>query len=209
MRPAARPEQLKAGYRSVEQVLHSLSAAVTQSDQYSHTPWEDLVFGMRLPLNLIRHDWAILQSLQFYRTPSVRATRKWLNVYEQGLLKTLSTLSFPSIATNKLIYVPTAATPPESTESIFVPAPHSIPVRILHDAKLPKEGEAVVEQDIVVHMHGGGFLGLSSHTMQNYTRHWAKGLKMPFFSIDYRQPPEHPFPAPPEDCLAVYKFLLT
>ena len=57
-------------------------------------------------------------------------------------------------------------------------------------------------------MHGGGFLALSSRSMQVYTRRWARELKVPVFSIDYRMPPEHRFPTAPNDCLIVYKFLI-
>lgn len=58
-------------------------------------------------------------------------------------------------------------------------------------------------------MHGGGFIALSSRMMQTMTRRWANKLKIPIFSIDYRKPPTHPFPAAPMDCLAVYKFIVS
>lgn len=61
---------------------------------------------------------------------------------------------------------------------------------------------------MLIHIHGGGFVGLSSHTSQNYTRKWSKGLNMVVFSIDYRMPPSHPFPQAPYDCLQVYKFII-
>lgn len=57
-------------------------------------------------------------------------------------------------------------------------------------------------------MHGGGFIALSSRSMQVYTRVWANKLKIPVISIDYRMPPDYPFPTAPEDCLRVYKFIL-
>jgi acetyl esterase/lipase len=57
-------------------------------------------------------------------------------------------------------------------------------------------------------MHGGGFVSLSSRMMQSMTRRWAKKLKVPIFSIDYRKPPQNPFPAATNDCLAVYRFVL-
>lgn len=60
----------------------------------------------------------------------------------------------------------------------------------------------------MVHMHGGGFIALSSRMMQTMTRRWANKLKIPIFSIDYRKPPTDPFPAAPDDCLAVYKFIV-
>ena len=57
-------------------------------------------------------------------------------------------------------------------------------------------------------MHGGGFIALSSRSSQNYTRIWADELNVPIFSVDYRMPPNHPFPHAPNDCLVVYEFLL-
>lgn len=60
---------------------------------------------------------------------------------------------------------------------------------------------------VIIHMHGGGFLALSSRSMQTYTRRWARKLKVPVFSIDYRKPPSHRFPTAPYDCLAVYSFV--
>ncbi len=63
-------------------------------------------------------------------------------------------------------------------------------------------------ETIMIHMHGGGFIALSSRMMQTMTRRWANQLKIPIFSIDYRKPPNDPFPAAPNDCLAVYKFIV-
>ena len=57
-------------------------------------------------------------------------------------------------------------------------------------------------------MHGGGFIALSSRAMQIYTRKWANELDIPIFSVDYRMPPDHPFPQAPHDCFLVYRFLL-
>lgn len=60
----------------------------------------------------------------------------------------------------------------------------------------------------IFHIHGGGFISLSSRSMQIYTRKWAKELGVPVFSVDYRMPPSHPFPAPPNDCLKAYRFIV-
>lgn len=70
-----------------------------------------------------------------------------------------------------------------------------------------KKNETKIDT-IMIHMHGGGFIALSSRMMQSMTRRWANELKIPIFSIDYRKPPEHTFPTAPNDCLRVYKFLL-
>jgi hormone-sensitive lipase len=63
-------------------------------------------------------------------------------------------------------------------------------------------------ESVIIHMHGGGFIALSSRMMQTMTRRWANKLKIPIFSIDYRKPPNNPFPAAPNDCLTVYKFIV-
>jgi len=43
-------------------------------------------------------------------------------------------------------------------------------------------------------LHGGGFISLSSDVTQDYTRKWAKALRIPVFSIDYSLAPESKFP---------------
>lgn len=44
--------------------------------------------------------------------------------------------------------------------------------------------------------------------MQSMTRKWANKLKIPIISVDYRKPPEYPFPTAVNDCLIVYKFII-
>jgi hormone-sensitive lipase len=62
-------------------------------------------------------------------------------------------------------------------------------------------------ETIIVYIHGGGFIALSSSTMQTYTRKWANELHVPIFCIDYRKPPEFRFPTAVHDCVAVYEFI--
>ena len=65
-----------------------------------------------------------------------------------------------------------------------------------------------VFETIVVYIHGGGFIALSSDTVQTYTRRWANELKVPIFCINYRKPPEYRFPTAAYDCLAAYEFIV-
>lgn len=69
--------------------------------------------------------------------------------------------------------------------------------------------ETVVNYDtIIIHIHGGGFVALSSFSMQNHTRIWANALNIPVFSIDYRLSPQSAFPDALDDCLTIYDFLI-
>jgi hormone-sensitive lipase len=60
---------------------------------------------------------------------------------------------------------------------------------------------------VIIHAHGGGFIALSSSTMQNQTRIWSKELDVVVLSIDYKKPPKYRFPAPVYDFYNVYSFV--
>ncbi|CAK79677.1 unnamed protein product (macronuclear) [Paramecium tetraurelia] len=62
---------------------------------------------------------------------------------------------------------------------------------------------------IVIHIHGGGFVAMSSRSHQTYTRKWANNMKVPIFSIDYKMAPDHPYPEGLDDCWQAYMFIIT
>lgn len=81
----------------------------------------------------------------------------------------------------------------------------SVKVRIIYDCdwfavdwkkkKLrDKEMEPVTVKAIVLHIHGGGFIGGSSSDSRGYTIEYATKLGVPFFSVDYRLSPSYKFP---------------
>ena len=47
---------------------------------------------------------------------------------------------------------------------------------------------------VIFHIHGGGFISMSSFIHQTYTRKWANNLNVPVLSVDYGKAPEYPFP---------------
>jgi hypothetical protein len=61
---------------------------------------------------------------------------------------------------------------------------------------------------IIFHIHGGGFVSQSSFVHQMYIRKWAKTLGVPIFSVDYRKAPAHPYPSGLDDCFQTYMWLL-
>ena len=71
----------------------------------------------------------------------------------------------------------------------------------------PKE-EETPPKCVIFHIHGGGFISMSSFIHQTYTRTWANNLKIPIVSVDYGKAPEHPFPEGLQDCLEAYLWTL-
>lgn len=41
----------------------------------------------------------------------------------------------------------------------------------------------------IFHIHGGGFISMSSFIHQSYTRKWANSLNIPIISVDYGKAP--------------------
>lgn len=60
---------------------------------------------------------------------------------------------------------------------------------------------------LVVHAHGGGFVLNDIDVHDAVCRRFANRVRRPVLSVDYRRPPEHPFPAAPDDLDAVVGWL--
>lgn len=86
-----------------------------------------------------------------------------------------------------------------------------------------------MSDQILVHIHGGGFIATSSSThevrcfvhvhicfslfnfsflVQVYLKPWALGLEIPIISIDYSLAPENPFPYAIDECFYAYAWIL-
>jgi acetyl esterase len=59
----------------------------------------------------------------------------------------------------------------------------------------------------VLYIHGGGWVICSLDTHDGVCRRLANHSGLRIASLDYRMAPEHPFPAPLEDCLAALAWL--
>ena len=61
---------------------------------------------------------------------------------------------------------------------------------------------------LFVHIHGGAYVVNNGRAGLTEAVIIAHRANIPVLSIDYRVPPEHPFPATVEDVVAVWKSLL-
>ncbi|MEV4675348.1 MULTISPECIES: alpha/beta hydrolase [Actinomadura] len=60
----------------------------------------------------------------------------------------------------------------------------------------------------VLYLHGGGYVACSPRTHRPMTSRLAHDTGLPVLALRYRLAPEHPFPAPLEDAVAAYRWLL-
>ena len=97
-------------------------------------------------------------------------------------------------------------TPRESVAAVEdreIPGPGgSIPVRIY----TPKGAGPF---PILLYFHGGGWVVCSIETHDAWCRHLTNRIGCIVVSVNYRQAPEHPFPAAVDDCLAVAQWAAT
>jgi acetyl esterase/lipase len=60
----------------------------------------------------------------------------------------------------------------------------------------------------VVYVHGGGMLMGSVAGYDRLVARYVVESEVPFFSVDYRRAPEHPHPAPVEDCFTALSWVM-
>ena len=65
------------------------------------------------------------------------------------------------------------------------------------------------EDRVVLYLHGGGYLLGSARTHRVMLAHLARAAKARVLALDYRLAPEIPFPAPVEDTVSAYRWLLS
>lgn len=61
---------------------------------------------------------------------------------------------------------------------------------------------------VLLCLHGGGFIGGSIYTHRKMFAHLAKSVGVHAFSVDYRRTPENQYPAPQDDAMTAYSWLL-
>jgi len=68
---------------------------------------------------------------------------------------------------------------------------------------------APADQDkALLYIHGGALVFLGGPAVPLFALGEASRYRMMIFAVDYRMPPNHPFPAGLDDCVAVYRHLL-
>lgn len=69
-------------------------------------------------------------------------------------------------------------------------------------------GQDSANAPVYLFVHGGAFVSGGGDFAKGQGARNADGLGLRCISVDYRMPPDHPFPAAPEDVVAVYRSLI-
>lgn len=99
----------------------------------------------------------------------------------------------------------------EAGKTMLAAAAASVEMRTVagvpcHDC-VPTAGVAA-GSPVYLFIHGGAFVFGGGAFAKVQGARAAAALGVHTVAVDYRMPPDHPYPAAPEDCLAVYKALL-
>ena len=94
---------------------------------------------------------------------------------------------------------------------VLAASPSSVRTEIIagvtcHVATPP--GQEAAAGPLYLFIHGGAFMFGGGAYAKMQAALMADRLGVATVSIDYRMPPDHPFPAAPQDCFAVYKALI-
>jgi acetyl esterase/lipase len=69
--------------------------------------------------------------------------------------------------------------------------------------------EGASDSRVVLYFHGGGYIIGSPRTHRAMLAHLSRDSGARVLALDYRLAPEHPFPAPVEDAVSSYRWLLS
>jgi len=71
------------------------------------------------------------------------------------------------------------------------------------------QNAAIDGRRVYLDIHGGAWAFQGGEVCRLLAKSVARSVEVPVWSVDYRRPPDHPWPDPLDDCLAVYRSLLT
>lgn len=61
---------------------------------------------------------------------------------------------------------------------------------------------------LMIFIHGGGFVGMSTQFHESFLREWVNELKIPFIGINYGLSPMHKYPYGLNDCYQAYRWII-
>ena len=63
-------------------------------------------------------------------------------------------------------------------------------------------------ENLMIFIHGGGFIGMSTHSHELFLRDWVNRLNMPIIGLNYGLSPQHKYPYGLNDCYQGYRWII-
>jgi len=108
---------------------------------------------------------------------------------------------------------PTVQTVREGLDNMStISIPDDVKVEVVDAGGVPAEwitASGVVQKNIILHYHGGGFIAGSVKNSRDFLGRLSRATKARVLSVEYRLAPEHPYPAAVDDTFTAYKWLLS
>jgi acetyl esterase/lipase len=105
---------------------------------------------------------------------------------------------------NQMLIAVLGSQPPVPSSTVEQIAVGDVPVFVLTPDGVTDDPDQPVYFDI----HGGGLIMGGGEACRAMAGKSTAMVRMTTWSVDYRMPPDHPYPAALDDCLAVYRHLL-
>lgn len=197
----------------------ALKAAFMKTCEFKKSRFRDLMTVALLVYYQVNKE-AREREVELYNVKAKIDTMKMIwDLTESALMRKIYPIIFPRIKFNRLIFIPRTCEKVNKIEKVAdidqiksfkyssTAINDYVGVRVLSHSKKTFTPQKKY-QTLIIHIHGGGFIGQSTFTHQTYLRKWANELKLPIFSIDYRLAPDHKFPEGLDDAWQAYVWLV-
>jgi len=217
-----KPQKVRRKYENFVMQVAAGQAIVSVAHSETKNYKKRIIMGLgAIYYNLFRKK-AKRKAEASYARAQIEVAQSLWNLVDSWILTNFMKILIPKINTNKVIYLPRTAphlldnSPPKDTETSFksTKTEDSVMVRLLSTSALEVDQSSLLKcclpvkdnqhDQLIFHIHGGGFISMSSASHQVYTRRWVNNLGIPLLSVDYRLAPAHPFPEPLDDIWQAY-----
>ena len=193
-------------------------AFISKGLQFANTTMRKIMTGFYVFYYSLNTSAAYHQARLNFASPHLDSIVTLARTQDSVLARALLTNSLKTEC-NRLIYLCR-----KSNRIVSKPESETIPVRVISTHRLafqksfepelfafPKEQEPSLSRPnkVILHVHGGGFMAMSSALYVSYLQNWAMDVQgSVVFSVDYRLAPENPYPAGLDDVWQTYTWLL-
>ncbi len=193
-------------------------AFISKGQEYKDLTMRKIMTGFYVFYYSLNTSAAYHQARLNFANPHLESIVTLARAQDSVLARALLTMPLKTEC-NQLIYLCR-----QSSRMLHKPESETIPLRVVSTTRLAfqKSSEPALfplPQDpslppsrpnkIVLHIHGGGFMAMSTALYSAYLQKWA--LDIPgsvFFSVDYRLAPEYPYPAGLDDVWRAYQWMV-